>query len=193
MGGFAFYIYNVMFAANTNFNEDFKYIYIKTSSDYEDLTYQLKDYLLDTSTFTVLAERKNYSNNIKPGKFIIKRDMNNNQIINSLRSNNITVDVIFNNAKNLNDLAGKISNQIEADSMSFLTLFKTDYFIDKGFDEKNILSMYIPNSYNFFWNTNAEKFNERMFEEYTKFWQKNDRVEKANKIGLSKIEVKSIK
>ena len=189
MGGFAFYIYNVMFAANTNFNEDFKYIYIKTSSDYEDLTYQLKDYLLDTSTFTALAKRKNYSNNIKPGKFIIKRDMNNNQIINSLRSNNITVDVIFNNAKNLNDLAGKISNQIEADSMSFLTLFKTDYFIDKGFDEKNILSMYIPNSYNFFWNTNAEKFNERMFEEYTKFWQKNDRVEKANKIGLSKIEI----
>ena len=189
MGGFAFYIYNVMFAANTNFNEDFKYIYIKTSSDYEDLTYQLKDYLLDTSTFTALAKRKNYSNNIKPGKFIIKRDMNNNQIINSLRSNNITVDVIFNNAKNLNDLAGKISNQIEADSISFLTLFKTDYFIDKGFDEKNILSMYIPNSYNFFWNTNAEKFNERMFEEYTKFWQKNDRVKNANKIGLSKIEV----
>jgi len=49
--------------------------------------------------------------------------------------------------------------------------------------------MYIPNSYNFFWNTSAEKFNQRMFEEYTKFWQKNNRVEKANKIGLSKIEV----
>ena len=49
--------------------------------------------------------------------------------------------------------------------------------------------MYIPNSYNFFWNTSAEKFNERMFEEYTKFWQKNNRVEKANKIGLSKKEV----
>ena len=59
MGGFAFYIYNVMFAVNTNFNEDFKHIYIKTGSDYEDLTYQLNDYLLDTSTFTVLAERKN--------------------------------------------------------------------------------------------------------------------------------------
>ena len=49
----------------------------------------------------MLAERKNYSKNIKTGKFIIKRDMNNNQIINSLRSNNITVDVIFNNAKNI--------------------------------------------------------------------------------------------
>jgi UPF0755 protein len=189
MGGFSYYVYNVMFAPNTNFSQDFKYIYIRSNSDYNDLIEQLKKYIVDPSTFTVLAERKNYVNNIKPGKFIIKKDMNNNQIINSIRSNNITVDVTFNNVKNLNDLAGKISNQIEADSMSFLTSFKTDYFINKGFDEKNILSMYIPNSYNSFWNINAEKFNERMFEEYTRFWQKNNRVEKANKIGLSKIEV----
>jgi len=189
MGGFSYYVYNVMFTSNTNFSQDFKHIYIRTNSDYNNLIEQLKDYIVDPSTFTVLAERKNYVNNIKPGKFIIKKGMNNNQIINSIRSNNITVDVTFNNVKNLNDLAGKISNQIEADSMSFLTSFKTDYFINKGFDEKNILSMYIPNSYNSFWNINAEKFNERMFEEYTRFWQKNNRVEKANKIGLSKIEV----
>jgi len=189
MGGFSYYVYNVMFASNTNFSQDFKYIYIRSNSDYNDLIEQLKKYIVDPSTFTVLAERKNYVNNINPGKFIIRKGMNNNQIINSIRSNNITVDVTFNNVKNLNDLAGKISNQIEADSMSFLTSFKTDYFINKGFDEKNILSMYIPNSYNSFWNINAEKFNERMFEEYTRFWQKNNRVEKANKIGLSRIEV----
>jgi len=189
MGGFSYYVYNVMFASNTNFSQDFKYIYIRSNSDYNDLIEQLKKYIVDPSTFTVLAERKNYVNNINPGKFIIRKGMNNNQIINSIRSNNITVDVTFNNVKDLNDLAGKISNQIEADSMSFLTSFKTDYFINKGFDEKNILSMYIPNSYNSFWNINAEKFNERMFEEYTRFWQKNNRVEKANKIGLSRIEV----
>ena len=68
-------------------------------------------------------------------------------------------------------------------------LKKENNINNKGFDKSNILSMYIPNSYNFFWNTNAEQFNERMFEEYTKFWGKNNRVEKANEIGLSKIEV----
>lgn len=189
MGGFSYYIYNIMFASNTNFSEDFRYIYIKTGSDYNDLTNNLVDYIEDVSTFTVLAERKNYTNNIKPGRYIIEKGMNNNQIINSIRSNNITVNVIFNNINNLNDLAGKISKHIEADSVSFLNSFKTDFFNNKGFDKSNILSMYIPNSYNFFWNTNAEQFNERMFEEYTKFWGKNNRVEKANEIGLSKIEV----
>ena len=101
MGGFSYYVFNVMFTSNTNFSQDFKYIYIRSNSDYNDLIEQLKDYIVAPSTFTVLAERKNYVNNIKPGKFIIKKCMNNNQIINSIRSNNITVDLIFNNAKNI--------------------------------------------------------------------------------------------
>ena len=187
MGSFSFYIYKVMFMSNTSFDYDSVSLYIKTETSYEQLLDQIDSYLLNIEDFDVLAKRKKYS--VRAGKYQIRKGMSNNEIINSLRSNNITVNVLFNNIKNLNDLAGKLSNQIEADSLSFLSSFESDFFKLKGFDDKNILSMYIPNSYNFFWNTNAEKFNERMFEEYTKFWQKNNRVDKANKIGLSKIEV----
>ena len=187
MGSFSLYIYKVMFKSNTSFDEKSKDLYIKTGTSYNQLLNQIESYVLNVDDFDVLAKRKKY--NVKPGKYQIKNGMNNNEIINSLRSNNITVNVIYNNIVDLNDLAGKISSQIEADSISFLNSFKADFFTEKGFDEKNILSMYIPNSYNFFWNTSAEKFNQRMFEEYTKFWQKNNRVEKANKIGLSKIKV----
>ena len=187
MGSFAFYVYKVMFMSNTSFESDFVHIYIKTETTYDQLLNQVDPYLTRIDDFDVLAKRKKYS--VRPGKYILNKGMSNNDIINSLRSNNITVNVIFNNVKDLNDLAGKLSNQIEADSLSFLSSFDTDFFIEKGFDEKNILSMYIPNSYNFFWNTSAVQFNERMFEEHTKFWQKNNRVQKANKIGLSKKEV----
>ena len=187
MGSFAFYVYKVMFMSNTSFESDFVHIYIKTETTYDQLLNQVDPYLTRIDDFDVLAKRKKYS--VRPGKYILNKGMSNNDIINSLRSNNITVNVIFNNVKDLSDLAGKLSNQIEADSLSFLSSFDTDFFIEKGFDEKNILSMYIPNSYNFFWNTSAEQFNERMFEEHTKFWQKNNRVQKANKIGLSKKEV----
>lgn len=187
MGSFSLYVYKVMFKSNTSFDEKSKDLYIKTGTSYNQLLNQLDSYLLNVDDFDVLAKRKKY--NVRPGKYQIKNGMNNNEIINSLRSNNITVNVIYNNIVDLNDLAGKISNQIEADSISFLNSFKTEFFKERGFDEKNILSMYIPNSYNFFWNTSVEKFNKRMFEEYTKFWQKNNRVEKANKIGLTKNEV----
>jgi UPF0755 protein len=187
MGSFSLYVYKVMFKSNTSFDEKFKDLYIKTGTSYSQLLNQIDSYVLNVNDFDVLAKRKKY--NVRPGKYQIKNGMNNNEIINSLRSNNITVNVIYNNIVDLNDLAGKISNQIEADSISFLNSFKTEFFKERGFDEKNILSMYIPNSYNFFWNTSVEKFNKRMFEEYTKFWQKNNRVEKANKIGLTKNEV----
>ena len=187
MGSFAFYVYKVMFMSNTSFEADYVHLYIKSETTFNQFVEQVDPFLLNIDDFSVLAKRKKYT--VRPGKYRINKGMSNNDIINSLRSNNITVNVIYNNVIDLNDLAGNISNQIEADSISFLNSFKTDFFIEKGFDEKNILSMYIPNSYNFFWNTSAEKFNQRMFEEYTKFWQKNNRVEKANKIGLSKIEV----
>lgn len=176
-----------MFKSNTSFDEKSKDLYIKTGTSYNQLLNQIDSYVLNVNDFDVLAKRKKYT--VRPGKYQIKNGMNNNEIINSLRSNNITVNVIYNNIVDLEDLAGKISNQIEADSISFLNSFKTEFFKERGFDEKNILSMYIPNSYNFFWNTSVEKFNKRMFEEYTKFWQKNNRVEKANKIGLTKNEV----
>ena len=187
MGSFAFYVYKVMFMSNTSFEDDYVHLYIKSETTFNQFIELVDPFLLNIDDFSVLAKRKKY--NVKPGKYRLNKGMSNNDIINSLRSNNITVNVTYNNISDLNDLAGNISNQIEADSISFLNSFKTDFFIEKGFDEKNILSMYIPNSYNFFWNTSAEKFNQRMFEEYTKFWQKNNRVEKANKIGLSKIEV----
>ena len=187
MASFSFYVYKVMFKSNTSFEEDSVFIFIKTGTTYDELLFDMKSYLKNIDDFDVLAKRKKYF--VKPGKYIIKKDMNNNDIVNSIRSNNITVNVIFNNIKNLNDLAGKVSNQIEADSLSFLNSFDSEFFSDKGFNKENILSMYIPNSYNFFWNTSAERFNERMFEEYTRFWGDNNRVEKANKLKLSKKEV----
>ena len=187
MASFSFYVYKVMFKSNTSFEEDSVFIYIKTGTTYDELLFDMKSHLKNIDDFDVLAKRKKYF--VKPGKYIIKKDMNNNDIVNSIRSNNITVNVIFNNIKNLNDLAGKVSNQIEADSLSFLNSFDSEFFSNKGFNKENILSMYIPNSYNFFWNTSAERFNERMFEEYTRFWGDNNRVEKANKLKLSKNEV----
>ena len=187
MASFSFYVYKVMFKSNTSFEEDSVFIYIKTGTTYDELLFDMKSYLKNIDDFDILAKRKKYF--VKPGKYIIKKDMNNNDIVNSIRSNNITVNVIFNNIKNLNDLAGKVSNQIEADSLSFLNSFDSEFFSNKGFNKENILSMYIPNSYNLFWNTSAERFNERMFEEYTRFWGDNNRVEKANKLKLSKKEV----
>ena len=112
---------------------------------------------------------------------LIKKGMNNNDIVNSLRSGNIPVKVAFNNQETLADLAGRISLQIEADSTALLSIFREQEFLKaNGFNDKTALSMYIPNSYEFFWNTSAEGFRERMLKEYNRFWNEERHCQSRN-------------
>src|SRR5690606_26223372 len=93
------------------------------------------------------------------------------EIINTLRSANIPVRVSFNNQESLPALAGRISEQIEADSLSLLQAFNDPAFLQASrFDEDSKLGMYLPNTYEFFWNTDAEGFRDRMRAEYDRFW-----------------------
>ena len=117
------------------------------------------------------------------------KGMSNNDIINSIRSKNLPIKVSFNNQETLEKLAGRIATQIEADSVSLLKTMKDDAFLDENnFKQTTALGMYLPNSYEFFWNTSAEEFRARMLKEYNRFWNAS-RLEKAKALGLSEDEV----
>ena len=82
-------------------------------------------------------------------------------------------------------LAGRISTQIEADSLELFSVMSSPEFMKtNGFTSRTALGMYIPNSYQFFWNTSAEQFRERMLKEYHRFWN-DERLAKAKAIDLS--------
>ena len=121
-----------------------------------------------------------------------RRGMNNNDIVNSLRSKNIPVKVAFNNQETIADLAGRISSQIEPDSVSLLAVLTDEtFYSSNGFTKATQIAMYIPNSYEFFWNTSAEKFRTRMLSEYNRFWN-DERRAKAKTLGLTPKEVVSL-
>jgi UPF0755 protein len=178
-----------MFISNTNFNNEVAYVYVYTDQTFNQLKQDLDPVLKNVNSFERLAIRKGYDLNLKSGKFAIKKGMNNNQIINTLRSSKLTVDVIFNNIDNEYELAGKISTQIEADSLSLLNSFKDLIFFKlNGFNEYNFLSIFIPNSYNFYWDTDATSFRSRMLKEYNLFWN-DSRIRKLKQIGLTQNQV----
>ncbi|WP_178988068.1 endolytic transglycosylase MltG [Winogradskyella schleiferi] len=188
-GVFAYYIYNAMFAPNTNFNNEVAYIYVPTNADYAEVRSQLEPLLEDIDAFDALANQKKYTNNIKAGRFAISKGMNNNDIINSIRSKNLPLKIAFNNQHSLADLAGRISTQIEADSLQLITAMTNETFLSKnGFNKVTALGMYLPNSYEFFWNTSAETFRDRMLTEYNRFWTVS-RKAKAKKLNLTPNEV----
>lgn len=182
-----FNFYNKIYKPNT-IKEGF--LYIPTNSDYATVENLVRPYLKRVNTFNFIANLKGYTNSIKPGKYKITEGMSNNKLINILRNGKQTpVKLSFNNQDSFEKLAGRISQQIEADSISLLQAFKDSTFSkESGFDDKNSLGMYIPNTYEFYWNTSANLFRSKMKDEYNRFWN-NERLAKAKKLNLSPNEV----
>ncbi|AJR04577.1 endolytic transglycosylase MltG [Siansivirga zeaxanthinifaciens] len=189
---FANFVYKAMLKPNTAFNNDTAYIYIPTNANYNVVREQLEPLVKDIDSFDDLAEQKKYTSNIKAGRYAIKKGMSNNDIINSIRSNNLPIKLSFNNQESFEKLAGRVSSQIEADSISLLKVMNDEAFLSKNkFNKATALAMYLPNSYEFFWNTPAEQFRDRMLKEYHRFWNEN-RISKANAIGLTPNQVATL-
>jgi len=188
-GIFGYYVYNSIFTSNTAFDSKEKIVYIPTGANFQTVVDSLQPLIKDLESFSLVAQKKGYSGNVRPGKFLLKKGMNNNELVDRLRSGNTPVRVIFNNQERLEDLAGRVSTQIEADSAQLLKSFQEDDFLKQNdLDQRNALGLYIPNQYEFYWNTSAEEFRERMKKESDRFWNEN-RLKKAEEIGLTPKEV----
>jgi len=189
---FAYFVYNAMLKPNTAFNSETAYIYISKNDRYEDVKEQLEPLLIDIESFQSLAEQKKYVNSVKPGRFAITKNMSNNDIINSIRIKNLPVKISFNNQERLENLAGRISEQLDLDSLEVYTAITDKKFLtENNFTRESALGMYIPNSYEFFWNSSSETFRTKMLKAYNTFWNPS-RTAKAKALNLTKNEVITI-
>ena len=188
---FIFDYYNKFYKPNTSFEDESIFLYVM-----EDDSLAFRDsiskYIKSEKTFYKAAERLDYIKNKKTGRYKISKDIGNNDIINSLKFNNTPVNVIFNNQERIENLAGRVSKQIYEDSISLVKAFKDENFLNtNNFNNDNVLSMFIPNSYEVYWNIEPEDFRDKMLTEYNKFWNQ-DRTKKAEQLGLSRLEVISL-
>ncbi|MEJ7780619.1 MAG: endolytic transglycosylase MltG [Daejeonella sp.] len=190
LAGTAFNYYLKYFGPNVTDNEE--YLYIKTGSDFEDVFNTIKkdELVKDTLSFFNAAQNMDYPATVKPGKYRLTKGMSNRSLINMLKAGNQEpVKISFQNVRLKGTLASMVSKRIETDSASISRLLDSTAFVEKyGFNTDNVYSMFIPNSYELYWNSSAEKFVTRMHEEYEKFWTP-ERKAKAEKIGLTPIEV----
>lgn len=188
---YGYFIYKDIFSANTAFTESRVAVYIPTNAIFSDVERIISPYVENMDRLKMVAEKKSYPANIRAGKFILKKGMNSNDIINALRIP-VPVDIAFNNQETLGRAVGRIAQQLEPDSLRLMEAFTDKKFMEEnGFNEDNILSIFIPNTYEFFWNTSAEKVREKMAKEYRKFWTQ-ERLSKAEALGLTPLEVSSL-
>lgn len=192
--GIAFYLaYQVVYQTNVSLGDKkSQIIYIKTGSSFNEVLQLLveKKIIIHSATFEWLSERKKYKNNIKPGKYRILAKMGNNEIINLLRSGiQEPVEINFVGIRTPKHLISRVCNRLEADSIEFENKLGDDNYMKKfGLNSSTAMTLFIPNTYQFYWNTSVDQFLEKMAQEYKKVWT-NDRTQKAKYIGFSQSEV----
>ncbi|MBP3473627.1 MAG: endolytic transglycosylase MltG [Alistipes sp.] len=169
-------------------------LFVGRDSSYEQLMDSLKPSLKHHLAFDLYAERLGLEESYKVGHYVVKDGMNVIEVVRMLKLGLQTpVNVTMNNVKIPAQLAGKLAPQLEADSVELVEVF-TDEALAKelGFDSPlTMFSIFLPNTYEFYWTVKPREFVDRMYREYKRFWE-GDRDKKRERSGLDRVEVATL-
>lgn len=167
------------------------HLYISKDTTYKSVAEQIHAAIDNDRAFDYYAEKNDLEHNFRPGHYLLSIDMSVVQIVRTLKFGWQTpVRVTMNNAKIPAQLAKKLEGQIDADSTEIVAVIGSDA-VAKKYGFKNALAMYsmfIPNTYEMYWDTSVEEFVERMHTEYERFWTE-ERDAKRRRSGLSRLQV----
>ncbi len=190
-------LYNKIFSSNVSLKNGKQetYFCIPSEAGYNDVIDLLKekDYIIDIQSLRWVAKKKDYDRYIQAGRYKIKDGMNNNELVNMLRSGNQEpINLTINNIRAKKDLASKVSKKIEADSAKLIKLLNDNDFLEQyDFNTNTVYAMILPDTYEFWWNTNARGFMSRMHKEFENFWDEEKR-RKAEELNFSPVEVSTL-
>lgn len=190
LGSVTAFYYLRYFSPNVTGKQE--YLYIHTGATYGDVYKTIRDegIVKDAASFNAAAEGMHYVTRVKPGRYRLHEGMTNRRLINMLASGaQEAVELSFHNLRQKTDFAGFVSKKLEADSASIIHLLDSTQFIEKfGFNTDNVYVIFIPNTYQVYWNTLPEKFFKRMYANYEKYWTP-ERKQQASAINLSPVQV----
>ena len=189
----AYNIYERIHSVNMSVSQnDEPFLFIPTGSTFDDVCSRLVEAgLQDEESFRWVASRMNYPGRVKTGRYRLTDGMSNIELVRMLRSGRqVPVNVTFNNIRLDTQLAGAVTRTIEADSADVLALLKDSVFLAERFNLslRTVLTLFIPNTYEFFWDTSPKGFMDRMEREYDRFWTENRR-QKAREAKLTPLQV----
>lgn len=194
LGGMACYGYQLLFASNFAV-EKTVFVYVDGKKDFDDLCRQLTDSAdcKRIGGFRLLAGWVKYPDEMRTGQYAVCPGMNNLTLLKDLlRGHQVATRLTFHNIRFKKDLAKRLDEQLMIGKEELLTLLNDSAYCDSlGFTPETVVSLFIPNTYEVYWNIPADKLMQRMKKEYDAFWT-DDRRAKANALGLTPVEVATL-
>lgn len=148
------------------------------------------NFIKNEKNFQYVAKWLKFPKNIKPGKYEIRAEENNYYFIKRLmRGQHYPVKFTFNNIRTKEQFVEKVGDNFLFEPQELAQLLNDPSFAKRyGFNTETILTLFIPDSYEIYYDITAEQFCERLHYYYELFWN-DERRQKADNIGLSPTEV----
>ena len=184
--------YVLLFRPNILVKQSARTLHIPKGITFVGLQTRLREegYLRNQVSFGLLARLLKYDKRVLPGAYSLQPNMSNWQAIHLLRTGaQQPVKIVLHNAHDKRTLSKKITDHLAMNAEEFEPLlYDTDWLRRYGFNTENILTMFVPNTYEVYWNITPKGLFKRMHKEFKQFWGKA-RLDKARKLGLTPQEV----
>lgn len=165
-----------------------EYVYIDDNDNLDSVAAKLKPIANEQAllSFKLLSRHSGYSKNIMTGKYAILPEEGIIAVLRKLKNGHQEpVRLTIPESRTTDRLAGALSRKLMMDSVALSVLLKDSTLCAKmGYDTATIVCLFVPNTYEVYWNTSIENFLTRMKKEHDKFWNK-DRQAKAAALGLN--------
>ncbi len=195
LSSFSFYFYQMFFTPNFMIDREDALIAIPKGTTFKELESRLykEGYINDMVSFSFLAKMKGLQTSVKPGMYMVKKDMSNRDAVDMFfRGIQTPVRLTFSNARKVDDLAGRFAIYLELDSAELAPYLLSDSVAKSyGFNSQTFISMFLPNTYEVYWTVPPKDLLDRMKTEYNRFWNEKRR-QKADSIGLTPQEVATL-
>lgn len=172
--------------------EETIYIYIDKQTDFDGLVRFLTDSAApnEIGWFMAMSDILDYQENMRIGRYAVTPGMNSLKLLDVLRKGQqAPTRITFNNIRFLKDLADRLDEQLMLTADDILVRLTDPAYCDSlGFNTETIRAMFIPNTYEVYWNISPDRLLERMKKEYDTFWNEKRRAQ-AESIGLTPVEV----
>ncbi len=187
--GAGMFVHSVFRTFNVSDNT---YLYIDNDDDIDSVSTKIGQTVTgaNTAAFSIIAFASKYASNIHTGRYLVSPDMNLLDLFLKLRGHSSTpLMLVVPSVRTLPELAGRLSRQIMLDSLTLLETFTDDSVCASlGYTRQTIPSLFIPDSYEVYWDISATRLMNRFMEANKDFWT-SDRLGKAEALGMTPNQV----
>ncbi len=189
----AYNYYRKIFQSNVaQYKDQKEYLYIPTNATFDDVLGIIKQQklVINIESFAFTADLMDYTQKVKAGKYRLKSGMNNRQLVGLLKSGmQEPVKLTFNGIRLQKEFADYVDEKLEFKSSELNKILDDKEYLDSfNLTPKTAYTMFIPNTYELYWNTDALTFFKKMNKEYEKFWTE-EREKKAANLKMTRAEV----